>query len=658
MGIVSLVENTSFENNPINQVKRFIEYQNKYKTAADIEHWRFVGYVLEIDYSGATIITNDTYKMAVGGIPRGSFLILVPADFNRTKPHFTLLRVRGVAATPLSKQVEQTYFELHKRSMPELDVWTQADLQWGALECDLLGMFYGNPESVDKLAFSGDVNNIVSPHRYEVYAPDEELLKLIINGTVKKEFQQRIGRLRTMECMFEVDRQEANNIDVIISMRDFMGCRTAMFGKTRLGKSNVVKLIAQGMIDATKTTKSVGQLIFDINGEYANDSDQDEVSLRSANPDICTVYALTKRKDTPSEQLKLNFYENASTCKDIIGSLLSQEKRDSMYITNFASVVLPSPEEIDDMDMGDKIRAIRRIQMYWAVLSEAGFKANESKLKQLRHMYAGVVKPLEPHYNDALRAKVYGTNVPAQPTTLDEIVSEFKAFIQCYRDNNKTLLDKNNKEVFTKDDLAILDFLLPESGKGPTMLGKYRIYHSADAGDFVKDILAKLDAGGTVILDLGNANDSIRRYFSDYLSTAVFRHQETKFVENSLGDRYIQLYFEEAHNLFPPQTKDNQDVYSRFAKEGAKFHIGMVYSTQSPSTISKELLVQTENFFVGHLASSDETKALTRAQIAFEGVEQDILRAKTPGYMRMLTMSNRFVVPVQADLYRPQRGEE
>ena len=77
----------------------------------------------------------------------------------------------------------------------------------------------------------------------------------------------------------------------------------------------------------------------------------------------------------------------------------------------------------------------------------------------------------------------------------------------------------------------------------------------------------------------------------------------------------------------------------------------MIYSTQSPSTISKELLAQTENFFVGHLSSQDEAYALARLQVAFEGIEQDILHAKTPGFMRMLTMSNRFVVPVQAKLY-------
>ena len=82
-----------------------------------------------------------------------------------------------------------------------------------------------------------------------------------------------------------------------------------MFGKTRLGKSNVVKLIAQNMIDATKETHNVGQLIFDINGEYANDNPQDNnSSIYSANKDICEVYALTKREGTPSKEMLIIYF--------------------------------------------------------------------------------------------------------------------------------------------------------------------------------------------------------------------------------------------------------------------------------------------------------------------------------------------------------------
>jgi DNA helicase HerA-like ATPase len=132
------------------------------------------------------------------------------------------------------------------------------------------------------------------------------------------------------------------------------------------------------------------------------------------------------------------------------------------------------------------------------------------------------------------------------------------------------------------------------------------------------------------------------------LSNEVFGHQERKFVENRLGKQFIQLYFEEAHTLFPLDNKDVTAVYARFAKEGAKFHIGMVYSTQSPSTINGELLAQTENFFVAHLSSQHEAQALSRLQVAFAGHEPDILRTRTPGYMRMLTQAHRFVIPVQA----------
>jgi DNA helicase HerA-like ATPase len=137
------------------------------------------------------------------------------------------------------------------------------------------------------------------------------------------------------------------------------------------------------------------------------------------------------------------------------------------------------------------------------------------------------------------------------------------------------------------------------------------------------------------------------------LSSKIFSHQEQKFTSDTLGEHFVQLYFEEAHNLFPKDGKDFTGVYARFAKEGAKFHIGIVFSTQSPSTINQELLAQTENFFIGHLSSQDEAKALGRVQVQFAGLEEEIMRSRTPGYMRMLTRSHRFVIPVQTRRFKP-----
>ena len=92
------------------------------------------------------------------------------------------------------------------------------------------------------------------------------------------------------------------------------------------------------------------------------------------------------------------------------------------------------------------------------------------------------------------------------------------------------------------------------------------------------------------------------------------------------------------------------------AKEGAKYHIGMVYSTQSVTTVNKDLVGQTENFFIVHLSSKDEVDALARVNVAYESFKDDILRAKTRGYVRMLTSSHRFVVSVQARKFVPPQG--
>jgi DNA helicase HerA-like ATPase len=136
------------------------------------------------------------------------------------------------------------------------------------------------------------------------------------------------------------------------------------------------------------------------------------------------------------------------------------------------------------------------------------------------------------------------------------------------------------------------------------------------------------------------------------LSEEIFKHQVDKFANNKLGNHYVQLYFEEAHNLFPAK-EEGQDIYQRIAKEGAKYHIGMVYSTQSVTSINKDLLNQTENFFVAHLSSQDEVNALGKVNVAYETIKDDIPRAKTVGYIRLLTRSHRFIISAQANKFRP-----
>jgi len=653
-------EKAAMQNHPLRILQTFLEREEDNKQAKKYDDMRFVGYVLDITFDTVTIITSDPFKIAVGGVPRNSMLIMVPVNYNSLPPHFTLLRVLEAAPTPLSKEVQQTYFELQKKSMPELDIFTQSELQWGALKTGVLGMFYPHPEKMDRVEFSGDLNNFVSAHKYRVYACDDALLKLITNSMVPNENRFPIGDLRLTECRLPLPNKPQPQVEVFVSTKDFMGARTAMFGKTRLGKSNVVKLIAQSLIETTTDIRNVGQLIFDINGEYANDNPQDDSrSLKSGYLDRCVVYALTPKSNTPSRPLKLNFYEQPESSHPIIGSLLRQDSRASGYIQSFISVELPSIEEIRHLSPGsDQGRALRKIQTFWAILKKAGYSVDESRLQSI----APTGRPasrFNPGFTADLRSDAYlSENIspaPPAPNTLNGLVRELELINRFRRGipNDPNLTTGSGNPLFDPDDIALLEYLEPQPGRsGTTLIRPYRMYHDQNAGNFVNEILQFLDSGETVILDLGNANPEVMNYFSDQLSRAVFKHQVDKFTNNCLGDHFMQLYFEEAHNLFP-RTEDVTTIYSRFAKEGAKYHIGMVYSTQSPTTVNRDLLAQTENFFIAHLSSQDEVNALAKVNVAYESLKDDILQAKTVGYIRMLTRSHRFVISVQARKFTP-----
>lgn len=668
------LEKAANQNHPLRVLSDFLKNEEGVETAKRYNESRFVGYVLEIGYDEITIITCDPFKVNVGGIPRNSLLIMVPDSFEQSGTsiplHFTLLRVLDSAPTPLTKEVQQTYFELQKKSMPELDIFTQSELQWGALKTKVLGMFYPHPTQADTIEFSGDLNNYVSAHKYKIFSPDDPLLHLVNNATVPTENRFPIGKLRLTECRLPLPNKQMPNVDIFLSTNDFKGCRTAMFGKTRLGKSNVVKLIAQSLLETTKDSKDVGQLIFDINGEYANDNPQDDnLSIRGAYPDRCIVYALAPKKNTPSEPLKLNFFHTPYSSKQVLNTLIRQSGRSgSDYVDAFISVDIPDFTEVNAIPqnrMSDKKRAIRKIQFYFALLHKCKFDCDENIVR--RSIPSAVdVAGFNPAFSAALRTAAYGfanLQVPNAPSSLSTLQTELEVVHRFKKANlNDPSLRStgSGNPVFDQEDNALLEMLEPNPGRsGFGILLRYRTYHDQRAGDYTTAILKHLDEGKTVILDLGNADEILMSYFSRQLSEAVFYHQTDKFTTNNLGSHFIQLYFEEAHNLFG--YNDNSDetrIYRRFAKEGAKYHIGMVYSTQSPSTVNADLLAQTENFFIAHLASQDDTNKLAKVNIAYDSIKNDILQAKTIGYMRMLTRSHRFVVSMQAKRFSPPTSKK
>ena len=378
--------------------------QNKIKNLASIDIFTkgkddklFVGRPYYLDFDKAYLLITDAWKEKVGGIPQGTFLLAFYENENDKVNECLLLRVIKPAKLPTDNDVIASMVEYYKNNLKtsgknsQLDDFTKYEFSFSGLECRILGTFYkdGNRE-----CFGADVENYYSAHNYIVYKPTGKILEKIVNFrdgnmSVGSNSDFKIGKIRySSSCRFQ-DKKE--DVPVYVNPNDFLGKRTALFGMTRTGKSNTVKKIIETTTEiSNKTTNicieasssdnisqfkedgipkyKVGQIIFDMNGEYANANLQDDgTAIFEKYKNITTRYSVLEKSGF--KPLKINFFTNIIAGFELICSFLSNESAD--YVKSFLSVDLKEPSKDDNSSY---IRWGRKKAVYLCCLKEAGFE--------------------------------------------------------------------------------------------------------------------------------------------------------------------------------------------------------------------------------------------------------------------------------------------
>ena len=76
------------------------------------------------------------------------------------------------------------------------------------------------------------------------------------------------------------NKSSDQSVKICVDPKDFIGVnsgqRTALFGKTRYGKSNTIKVVADAIMSISNPP---GQIIFDPSAEYTYWNEQDNGSL-------------------------------------------------------------------------------------------------------------------------------------------------------------------------------------------------------------------------------------------------------------------------------------------------------------------------------------------------------------------------------------------
>lgn len=677
-----------------------------------IQKGEYVGELFSINYEHAKVSIHDHHRQKVGGVPSLCFLVATRVDpdkgdidFKAEDESFILLRVMDAAQLPNSSEAERIRVETAQRVSGDtnihwdgdgiMDTKTRVYLGFAGLQCRIIGTFFLDEPSNENgngrldLKFGSDLSNFYPNRGLKVYKPNGKALETIVNYTDPSNLAEHIEKYGTAESVklgfiryASTNRkfQEIDDVPVKIYPADLLSQKSALFGMTRTGKSNTTKIIAKSVYELRYPSESedialrIGQIVFDPNGEYANENAQDmdgnnnpnalkniwEVRDGVTKGDEVITYGITKHPNDPDRVLMLlNFYtdDNLQIGKEIIDSILSDDTTTQMK--NFRQVAFETP---DPEDRSALTRYNRRVLAYRAVLARAGFDAPENIHASTSDLFnKDLIETMQnsrnanaPEYQSA--AKVFANQNPKWGQlatafeTLDKFIRDRKSGYETFESNYVNRANGSGDRWADEDLKKIIGIF--QYANGTRKIGKAVAQHSADTGeDYAEDIYSHLVDGKLVIIDQASGEPELNKSSANRIMTKIFRKNQRHFIQGETDIPEILVYIEEAHNILPAGSDlDLSDIWVRTAKEGAKYRIGMVYATQEVSSIQKNILRNTANWFISHLNNTDETKELSK-YYDFADFEPSIRRAQDKGFVRVKTLSNPFVIPVQVDKF-------
>lgn len=653
----------------------------------------------QIGYREALLITNDEFVRQAHGVPLHAFLLASTAELadptrsGEIAPddeEVVLLRVIDNAPVPQENDLEflratagmDLVIEAgrgHPRPREEMiDPLTEAQMQTAGIRCAILGTFYDEDSPKGpQLAFGSDVDNVYAAARLWVYKPYGVSLESIVGYMAEQKADEprrpfsigtvRYSSTRRREQLAEkAGRPTAMPVSVDIA--DVVAHKTAVLGMTRKGKSNTNKVIATMTHQYAKEQRlTIGQLIFDPAGEYANVNKQDETALAELGEEHVIRYRLGATdvelsSDSGLRSLALNFFDEGSVA--IVWELVRDfvlRLNQSQYVQAFlnADVVGPANPQTND-DYRALSHARRARALTYACFLKAGLKAPADW-----RMYV----PLKKAVREALiaiggrngedmgflRNVVLSKRGDAARLNARELllVGEALAAEALSPSSDPEIADwVQGPEDHTKH---VAEFLLARKGGGFKVL--YPLgegYHSPTAtDDYAPKVYADLRGGKIVIVDLSRGSEGVLQFASERILNHLLSEASKRFREGLEPDR-IQVFLEEAHRLFDrakfADRLADRDPYVRLAREAGKYKIGMIYSTQQVSSVEPDVLDNTANWVIAHLNSEAEVKLL-RGRYEFDRFAEQILRSEDVGFVRIKTQSSRYVIPVQVRLF-------
>lgn len=467
-----------------------------------------------------------------------------------------------------------------------------------------------------------------------------------------------------------------NQVNVQFNATNLLRKRTAIFGKSGYGKSNTVKTVI-GMMSVEHP--SCGQLILDTNGEYALDNDQNEglmdIFHEAGMKSKCVLYTnrsvSQKHKDKFGESsikpLKFDVFDQIKPSFEIVIANLDGQK-EPLYLNPWSSAM-------DGVD--DDNRLFTEGQgnpgliwgVWYAALIRAGLVPINTKHNKIP---LNVSKP----YLTSLLVE----STEAAGINPDDLKKKFnledEEVLKSICDSYGFFLD--GKNVRTNDIIEMAKYaewyvknqMAEDSSiKGFAEVLDYpRRFYALKSFNYSKDdnnkvgsktmslgesVVRDLKDNKIVILDLASVSIRIAKTLSQHILGHLLNSASKMFGDYTSRDVFnkfdVLVYIEEAQNYLKPEEMKPGSIYERVAKEGRKFHIGLVYVTQQPSAIDMSITSQTENIIAMHMSNRRDCDILHEIKDKFDKMTCKFLKDEAQKGLAYLFAEPHqpFVLPCQ-----------
>jgi hypothetical protein len=239
---------------------------------------------------------------------------------------------------------------------------------------------------------------------------------------------------------------------------------------------------------------------------------------------------------------------------------------------------------------------------------------------------------------------------------LREFVSTLRLRLQSYLSDERIAqpLLLNQTDEITNALAKFISFVLGDFCK---------VYKSTDTDlftDFYKTQLAKTDqeklAEGkpsqVTIIDMSLLPFEVLETITGLIGRLILEFV-SRFPENDRGKLPMVIALEEAQNYIPEKNRGDREsiakkVFERIAREGRKYGISLLVSSQRPSELSKTVLSQCNSFIIHRLQNPEDQKYVRQLVSA---ANEDILQ-QLPilPQQHVVIMGDAVRTPVQAKM--------